>query len=100
MFHNRPKPYDHERAEPSHHYEVALVEWERELLLNLLDLDRKPTIKERRYLARKLRDGIRREGPPLPVASLDWRRLERVAKDRGSSVAELIFDNPPPDKAA
>lgn len=102
MRRRRPHPYNQEDADDQvpYHWECTLLEWERQKLLDLLDLDRKPTIQERRWLAKRLKDGIRRDGPPLPLAQLDWRQAEREARERRESVADWIWDRPRPPEVA
>lgn len=99
----RRKPFDWDEEDVACHFDVSLVPKERELLLALLEDGKAPTLPERQYIARKLRDAICRDGPPLPVAKLDWRRAEQAAASRGESLIDWIFDGappPPPDKAA
>lgn len=94
------KPFDREEPEePTHHWEVCLLDWERELLLALLEGDKRPTMKEKRYLAAKFHDAQKRQGPPLPVCQLDWRQAEREAGQRGESLADWLWDRPVPPAA-
>lgn len=95
------RPFDRE-LDDSAHWQVDLLAAEREALLALLESDKRPSIAMRQYIARKLKDAPRREGPPLPVAALDWRRAEREAHARGESLADYVWDGgrPPPDEAA
>ncbi len=97
---NGRTPYDRAKEEkPDHHFCVDLLPKERERLLALLEEGRNPTIAERRALTAKIKYCVRRDGDPLPVASLDWKRAEREAKRRGGSMADYLWDfpkNPPP----
>lgn len=91
----RKKPYDHKEDEServSHHFELSLLDWERRRLIDLLEVDRKPTIQERRWLAGRLKDAIRRSGPPLPHATIDWETANSRAAARGGDVIDLFFD--------
>lgn len=90
------QPYDGDRDEIDHHWEINLLDWERNKLIGLLTGTEKATPKEVEWLAKRLKDAIHRDGPPLPHASLDWRLAEREARQRGESIPDWIFDRPRP----
>lgn len=99
------RPYDRTKDEqPDSHFSVDFIPRERELLLDLLEHDKRPTITEQRYLIERIRNARRRSGPPLPDATIDWESAEREANERGGTVIDLIFDKAhqpePPDVAA
>lgn len=94
-------PYDREREDPDGHYTVDLLPMERAALLDWLEDEKLPPIALRQYIAKKLKDAPRRDGPPLPVARLDWRRAEKAARARGESVPDWMWDGAPePPEAA
>jgi hypothetical protein len=100
MFGGFSRPFDQQKDdEPDCHYEVSLLPWEREKLLLLLEHGREPTIRERRWLCARVKDAICRDGKPLPPATLDWRRAEKEARERGESVPDYIWDHPLPPAA-
>lgn len=97
------KPYDQEPEEEACHYVLELLEWERDRLLALVNRTSHLTYREREWLATRLKDARRVDGPPLPVAQLDWRLAEREAQRRGESLADFIWDKgrqPEPPAAA
>ena len=76
---------------PDYHYTLDLRPDEIRALLDSVD-GRTLGAAMANRLTTLLRDASRRDGPPLPQASLPWAEAERRARERGESVPEYIFD--------
>lgn len=87
-----------QQTEADHHYTLDLLPDEREAIIDAID-GRKPDAVIRKRLLGRLRDAVKRTGPPLPPAALDWAYAEQEARERGESVPDWMFDRPWKDAA-
>lgn len=79
---------------PDHYYEVRLLPEHREALLRFLSGEAVSDMRRREVLVR-VKAAKRYDLPPVEV---DWDGLVALASKRGSTLAELFYDNPPKKK--